>query len=271
MQDTSNIKLKIISLIEQKGPNLPVRIAGELGLSPLFASAFLSELLSEKKIKISNLRVGNSPLYFISGQEPKLENFSEHLKSKEKEAFLLLKENNFLMDSPQEPAIRIALRAIKDFAIPFEKDKKLIWRYFTVPESEFKQSEKIKEIPKEEKETEQRQETKEKKTIKKKVAKKRDEKFFDKVKEFLSEKSIEIMDIEGVSKDNIMLKISKNNKEELAVAFNKKRIGEEEIIKANKKSEEIGLKYTILSLGEPTKKFQNLIEAIKNLSKIEKL
>ncbi len=269
MQDTTNIKLKIISLIEQKGPNLPVRIAGELGLSPLFASAFLSELLSEKKIKISNLRVGNSPLYFISGQEPKLEDFSEHLKSKEKEAFLLLKENKFLVDAKQEPAIRIALRAIKDFAIPFGKDEKLIWRYFTIPESEFKRTEEIKEIPK--KETEKKQETKEKKIVKKRIAKKRDEKFFDKVKEFLSEKSIEIIGIEGVSQNNITLKINKNNKEELVIAYNKRRIGEEEIIKANKQAKEIGLPYTILSLGEPTKKIQNLIEAAKNLSKIEKL
>ena len=48
-QDTSEIKAKIMSVFEKKGPCLPVHIAKETGLSILFASAFLSELLTEKK------------------------------------------------------------------------------------------------------------------------------------------------------------------------------------------------------------------------------
>ena len=68
-----------------------------------------------------------------------------------------------------------------------------------------------------------------------------------------------------------MLRIKENGEEKLAAAFNKKRIGEAEIIKTNKKSSELGLNYIILSLGEPAKKLQNLIEAIKNLSGLEKL
>jgi len=279
MQDTANIKSRIVSLIEQKGPSLPVGIARQLELSPLFASAFLSELLSEKKIKISNLRVGNSPLYFISGQEPQLENFSTHLKSKEKEAFILLKDKKFLQDNEQEPAIRIALRAIKDFAIPFEKESKIIWRYFIIPESEFNEPKKIKENPKEEiKKESEEQETKEveiipekKKAKKKTISRKKNDKFFNKVKEFLSKKSIEILDIESVGQKDIMLKVNVEEKEKLVVAYNKKRITETDILKAHKKAEEINLKYIILSLGEPTRKFQNLIKAIKDLSEIEKL
>ncbi|MFC1682475.1 hypothetical protein ACFL0X_02575, partial [Nanoarchaeota archaeon] len=72
-------------------------------------------------------RVGSSPVYFLEGQERGLEGFSNHLKSKEKEAFDLLKEKKFLGDSEIEPAIRVALRAIKDFAVPFERDGKVIW------------------------------------------------------------------------------------------------------------------------------------------------
>ena len=283
MQDTSKIKEKIISTIQQNGPSLPVKLASELHLSTLFASAFLSELLSEKKIKLSNLRVGNSPLYLISGQEPQLENFAEHLKSKEKEAFMLLKENNFLKDIYQEPAIRIALRAIKDFAMPFEKDNELFWRYFTIPESEFnqeKESLKVEEISKKEIEPElnkeiveeNKKEISEKKKIsKKKISKKKDDKFFNKVKEFLEEKSVEIIGIEGVSQSDITLKVNENGVEKLIVAYDKKRITDIEIIKANKKAEELGLKYSILSLGEPAKKMQNLIDAIKNLSEIQNI
>ena len=83
-QDTSNIKEKILSVLRRRGPGLPVHIATELKMSGLFASAFLSELVSEKKIKLSYMRVGNSPLYYIPGQEHMIEKFSGYLKSKEK-------------------------------------------------------------------------------------------------------------------------------------------------------------------------------------------
>jgi hypothetical protein len=53
----------------------------------LFASAFLSELLTEQKIKMTHMRVGSSPVYYIPGQEEGLEKYSTYLKSKEKEAY----------------------------------------------------------------------------------------------------------------------------------------------------------------------------------------
>jgi hypothetical protein len=130
-EDTSIIKRKIISIIQEQGPSLPVQIASKTQVSPLFISAFLSELLSSQEIKTSNMRVGSSPLYLIPGQEPQLEKFAIYLKSKEKEAFILLKENQILKDSEQQPAIRVALRAIKDFAIPSQKNNELYWKYFT--------------------------------------------------------------------------------------------------------------------------------------------
>jgi len=143
VQDTSQLKDKILFILKSRGPSLPVHIAKEMGLSILFASVFLSELVSEKQIKTSHMKVGNSPIYFLMGQEFLLEKFSQYLHSKEKEAFLLLKENKILKDKTQEPAITVALRAIKDFAIPFEKNEEIFWRYFSVDEKEFKKTEKI--------------------------------------------------------------------------------------------------------------------------------
>lgn len=287
-QDTSQIKEKIISILKVKGPSLPVHIANQTGLSILFSSAFLSELFAEKRIKISNMKVGSSPLYFLPGQEPQLERFSQHLKSKEKDAFLLLKEKKFLKDSEQEPAIRVALRAIRDFAIPFKKEEDIFWRYFTVPEMQFeyeKDSSEKKELkeekPKKEEEITENHEEKslnifnekkpKKRKIKKKTEKKTNEKFFNKVKEFLSEKSVEIIDIESYSKNELILKIKENEAEKLLIAYNKKRITEEDIIKAHKKSQDLGLKYKILSLGELTKKIKELIEALKEIEGIEKI
>ncbi|MCK5149626.1 hypothetical protein KAJ87_01730 [Candidatus Pacearchaeota archaeon] len=290
-QDTSEIREKIISILNRRGPSLPVHIAKELNLSMLFASAFLSELLSEKKIKISNMKVGNSPVYFISGQEPKLENFSQYLKSREKDAFILLKEKKFLTDQEQDPAIRVALRAIKDFAVPFKKNEEIFWRYLTIPETEIKTEEKVVPITPPEKiepisqvkETKSLEELnifdktrenppKKTKTItKKKTSNKKNEKFFNKVKEFLTEKQIEIVDIENFNKEDLILRIKENNQEKLLIAFNKKRIREEEIIKAFKKSQESNLNYVILSLGEPLRKLKCLIKALEKLEKLEKI
>lgn len=274
VKDTSEIKEKIMTILKNKGPSLPVHIAGGIESSILFTSAFLSELVSEKKVKISNMRVGSSPIYFILGQESFLERFSQYLKSKEKEAFLLLKEKKFLMDIKQHPAIRVALREIKDFAIPFKKDEEIIWRYFSVPETEFEIKEKpiIKKQPAKEEELDifDKEEPKKKKTIKKKASQK-NEKFFDRVKEFLVEKSIELKDITSFDKTWLVLRINTHGEEKLLVAYNKKRINEKDIIKANKKAKESNLPYIILSLGEPLKKMNVLIDAIKNLISIEKL
>lgn len=304
-QDPKELKERIMSRIRLRGPSLPIDISKEIGMDTLFGSAFLSELASEKKLRISNLKVGNSPLYFIKGQETLLERFSKHLKDKPREAYELLKEKRILRDSEQHPAIRIAIRDLKDFAFPFKKDGELFWRYLTVSEREIIENQdklfpkkvetlEIKEkIPEKPKETEKiieetpekpkklenldskkeikKEKPKTKKIRKKKETKKQDNKFFNNVKEFLIKKDIEILDIEGFNKTDLILRVKDNNEEKLLIAYNKKRIREEDIINANKKASELNLKYIILSLGEPLKKLSHLIKAIQNLNKIDKI
>ena len=290
-EDHLQVKEKIISFIGMRGPSLPVHIGKEINNSILFTSAFLSELISEKRLKISKLNVGNSSLYFTPGQESLLEGFSQHLKGKEKEAFELLKQRRILKDSEQHPAIRVAIREIKDFAIPFKKDEQIYWKYFSVSDQEL--INKIKnETPviKKQFETEKKPEikleekpskievqpfslkTKKKvEKIKEKTSGKKGDKFFNKVKEFLLKKSIEILDIEDASKDNLILRVKINNREKLLIAYNKKKIDENDVIKAYKKSSELNLAYFILSLGEPNKKMNEFIIAVKNLEGIEKI
>jgi len=313
-QDITPTREKIVRFLRTRGPSLPVHIAKETGLSILFAGAFLSELLAEKEIKISDFKVGSSPVYFLKGQEHLLSKFTNHLNSKEREAHDLLKENKFLEDKSQHPAIRVALRSLKDFAIPFEKDKELYWRYHTASEDEIKVEEKIiiekpeqqpitKTIDKETspdrvtmtfntkspKENEldifdQKQEKKQnhkklkpkspaKKPTKTKVVKtssKKEEKFFLSVKDFLAKKQIELIDILGFSKSDLILKIN-DGKEKILYAYNKKKVGESDISKAHKKAQEYNLPYIVLSMGEPNKKLSSFISAIKDLGGIEKL
>jgi hypothetical protein len=294
MADAMQIWRRIISLIGSNGPSLPVQIARDTGLSILFASAFLSELFNEKEIHMSHMRVGSSPLYYLTGQEMQLEKFSQYLKNKEKDAFALLKEKKILKDSEQHPAIRVALREIKDFAIPFEKNGEGFWRYFLAEESEKteevtvevveikeeplieiqaieeeKVEEKIKEIPKKEKTPKKiKRESKPKKQSK---PDKKDENFFNKIKEFLEKKKIEILDIVNFKNDEAILKVKNKGEEEMLFVFNQKKITEKEVLKAYKKASEKDMKYSILSLGETPKKLDELISAMKTLSDIGKI
>ncbi len=306
-QDAAQIKEKILSFLRINGPSLPVHISQYAEQSILFTSAFLSELLSDKAVKTSVMRVGSSPIYFIPGQEPQLDKYSNYLKSKEKEAYILLKEKKFLKDSEQEPAIRVALREIKDFAIPFRtKNEEIVWRYFTASELDFsktpekEQEEKPhEENPKpteseeesinifdneeEPKEIEEKKsETKPKKpaiktpkrSISKKPAKKaEDSKFFNRVKDYLESQSTEILGIEEIAINKIIFKVKEQESTEefLIIAYNKKRILEDDITKAYKKAEALNLDYRILCFGEPAKKIENFINASKALKSIEKI
>jgi hypothetical protein len=309
IQDALQTKERIITFIRLRGPSLPVHIAKDTGLSILFASAFLSDLYSEKMISISNIKIGSSPLYFIPGQEPQLENFSRYLKSKEKEAFLILKEKKFLRDSELQPAIRVALREIKDFAIPFRKEEEIYWRFFTAPEENFavqkiekpaeekieiveaKQQEVVVVVENKSEEVEEKKiedifetsaEEKKEEPIRKDKPKssrprrqnknkKKDENFFNKTKEFLEKEGIEILDIKDFKNDEAILKIKRGKEEELLFVFNKKKITEKDVLKSYKRASENNMSYSVLSMSETPKKLNDLIEAIRNLSEIGKI
>ncbi|MEK6830053.1 MAG: hypothetical protein AABY15_08100 [Nanoarchaeota archaeon] len=311
VENALEMKEKILSILKRRGPSLPVHVSKETGLSILFASAFLSELVADKKIRYSDMKVGSSPLYYINEHGPLLEKFGQYLKSKEKDAFNLLKENKFIRDRDQSPQIRVALRSIRDFAVPFNRNGEIIWRYYIIPEAELapdviklpikeepivpkiqiiKEEEKPVEIKLEkpagikiEKTKESKKEhqkelnifEKQKKASAKKTAKKKklkiDDNFFNKVKEWVLNNSMEIIDIQNFNKNELHLKIKKDGKEHLLVAYNKKRVTDSDLIKANRKAKDLGLGYAILSFGELQKRISDLIDAAKNLSDIKKM
>ena len=122
----------ILEIINRKGPVLPVQVSKEINDNVLMASARLSELLSLKKIKISSLKVGGSPLYYLPGQEEKLCSFANNLGSVERKAYDLLEQGTVLRDAAMEPAVRVALRQIKDFAVPlqviYQEKTEIFWK-----------------------------------------------------------------------------------------------------------------------------------------------
>ena len=135
-ENLSNSKSKVLEFLKANGPSIPVKISTHLGVDTMLASAFLADLLSDKEIKMSKMKVGNSPIYFLSGQESRLQEFSNYLGGKERQAFDLLKEKKILRDRNQEPAIRVALRSIKDFAFAFKVREETFWRFYLVDHHE---------------------------------------------------------------------------------------------------------------------------------------
>ena len=75
-----DIRDRIIDLIRIKGPVIPAQISKEISTNIIIASAYLSELVDHKKLRLSKLKIGGgSPLYFLPGQEARLQDFSKHL------------------------------------------------------------------------------------------------------------------------------------------------------------------------------------------------
>ena len=130
----------ILNTIKMKGPVIPNQIAKVIETDILFASAHLSELVSSNKLKISNTKIGSSPVYYLPGQESRLQELYKYLNDKQQKAFGMLKEKKILKDDQLEPVIRVALRAIKDFAVPLQitinNEKILFWKWYMLSNDE---------------------------------------------------------------------------------------------------------------------------------------
>ena len=135
-----SLQEQAIHLIKQKGPVIPANISKEIGQNILMASAILSELVSDKTLKISSTKIGGSPLYYLAEQESRLQDFASHPQEKDKRTYDRIRVQKVLRDSEQEPLMRVSLRAIKDFARPLNvtagNEKILFWKWYLTPAGE---------------------------------------------------------------------------------------------------------------------------------------
>lgn len=133
-------KENVLQLVRMKGPVLPSQISKDIGTNILFASAILSELVDKRELKLSHVKVGGSPVYYVSGQEQRLQQFANKLHEKERKAFELLRQQQILRDAQQEPVMRAALRQIKDFAKPLEVNfngtTEIFWKWYLLSNAE---------------------------------------------------------------------------------------------------------------------------------------
>jgi hypothetical protein len=303
--DAKEVKKNIINYIKEHGPSLPVAVAKRVGLNSIFTSAFLSEIASDGLIKISSMKVGGSPLYYSPETYAQLERFISYLNSKEREACELLKKSGIIQDDLQHPAIRVALRGLKDFAIPFKKNDKILFKYFTYVEPVMPQAPEIKEEPKpieqpkveqpviEQPKIELKQEPLKKtetqisitgepilnvKELKHKVKKPKvkkeksnPEKYLNEIKAFLESKNASIIKVESFDRRNVIARVKIGMTECLLFAFDKKKISEKEMIKAWKKASAMSLPHYIITREDPSKKMKETIDACRNLFGSDKL
>jgi len=278
MIENKEIHNKIIEIIEEKGPSLPIQIAKRIGMSSLFTSAFLSELTEEKKLKMSHLKVGGSRLYLIPGQELLLENFYKFLHAKEAEAFLLLKEKGILKDSEQEPAIRVALRSIRDFAIGFKQNEEIFWRYITVSEPEVKEPAKKPIILKQKSKPTTKQKTKTtfQNPLAQQTTKKQKSKsgFVEKVIELFNKNYKILEEKEYKQKEYnciIQIRTELGPMNFLTQAKDKKTISETDIKKLLSVAQSIPLPALILYTGKLSKKAENYAQEYSSILKTKRI
>ena len=130
----------ILQLLKERGPLVPNEIKKVLGGDSIILGATLAELSSRKLVKISQLKKGGSPFYFLPNQEAQLERCVEYLNPKDAQTVEFLKEKKVVADRELELFQRVSLRQIKDFAKEFKAQtahgEVLFWRYYLVSEQE---------------------------------------------------------------------------------------------------------------------------------------
>jgi len=278
MPDILSLRNDILNYVAKNGPVLPVQISKQINNNIIFAGAVLSELVASKKVKISNSKIGGSPVYYISGQEYKLSMLYPYLKDVHKKVYDLLKEKKILQDISVEPWQRVALREIPDFANMLRtRDNQIFWKWYLVSEdeavliikeilgiNEIKESapepkSEVKEEPMKEiiAEPEVKPEVKEEKPKQKKLVKPKRESVS--LSDFFRFKSVEIIDEKIVKKGKELNYIGEISSDlglmKVFIKYiDKKRISDADLISAHNEAQLKKLALYFISHGDLTKK-----------------
>ncbi len=133
-------KDRILQLIRIKGPVIPSQINKEINLDILLTSAALGELVDKKELKVSSIKIGGTPLYYLPGQETRLQQFSNKLNEKDRRAFDLVRQKKILRDKDMTPLMRVSLRSIRDFAKPLtvnvRRNVEIFWKWYGITNEE---------------------------------------------------------------------------------------------------------------------------------------
>lgn len=270
-------KKEVLSIVKEKGPVLPRDIVKELGGDTIITGAILSQLADKKEIKISHAKIGGSPVYYVQNQEEKLQMLYNYLHEKEKMAHDLLKQKKIIRDIKAEPAIRIALRNIKDFAKALEVNifgkREIFWKWYLFPNAdaeriiretlklELPKTEPKKEIPT--REPEKKEEMQQ--TLKKEKVVVEESDLLSKIKRIFNEKQIEIIETQTLRKNSDIEMIIRIPSQVGRLNYfckirNKKKSNDKDLSSAYVQGEMKKLPVLYVITGELTKKAEAMLE-----------
>ncbi|MBU4493396.1 MAG: hypothetical protein KKA61_03420, partial [Nanoarchaeota archaeon] len=249
---------------------------------------------------------GSTPLYYLPGQESRLQDFAKNLHEKEKRAYDLLMQKKVMKDKLLEPVIRVALRNIKDFAIPLQvkinDNIEIFWKwYITTNEEAGRIIKEMVKLDKPKKEIKPVQETitskeqekprKEQKEIKREELKERlpekeekktfidktaEDAFLNEIKGFLEKNNIELIEEKIVKKKSdldlvIEVPSAVGSLTYYCKAKSKKRISDSDLSSAFVQGQLKKLPVLFLIKGDLTKKAKEMLsKEFKNI-KIKKI
>ena len=101
---------QIISIMKINGPLLPTLVAKQLHSSILIASVHLSTLSDQGRVKISHLKVGGSPLYYLPEHREKLQDYISSFNPQDQQTIKLIKDKQVVRERDLDLLTRISLR-----------------------------------------------------------------------------------------------------------------------------------------------------------------
>lgn len=248
---------KIISVLSEEGPLLPVELASKTEINSFLIKGYLEELVKEGKIKRYNKKRGSDPIFFLPGQESKIKEKDD--ESKEAVVKVRNYRNKQINDTPELQ----------------KKREEFIRRLRAIEEREKRQVKEDSNEPKEEKveDTEQVIENKPEKTS---INEEQEGlSFFEISKEYLDENEISIIEkIEEKKKSKEFIgKVPSKlySIKYLIILKDKKKINKSDLALAYTKSLKRKMPVLILTPGKITKTGKEYLEDVGEFVKIKNL
>ncbi|UCD03789.1 MAG: hypothetical protein JSW73_04590 [Candidatus Woesearchaeota archaeon] len=248
-------KEKIISIVLEEGPMLPVEISSKVGLDSFLIKGFLEELIKEGKIKVYEQKVGTDFIYYIPGQEQKLS--KKYQESKDAVVRIKTYSDKQIRESPElrqkrEEFIQ-RLRKIE------EREK------IEVPEEPKKIESKRRLFPLREKSEE----------VVPKVEVKSEASFLELAERFLDENRIRIIEKRDERKKSKELIASVPSKLypiiHLIIIKDKKKINKSDMALAYAKSLELKMPVLVITHGDLTKGAEEYLQEVGEFLKIKSI
>jgi hypothetical protein len=132
------VKEKIIALIKELGPIVPSEITGRLESSSVIISALISELIKEGRVFYSHKKIGNSPVYYVTGQEESVrKRLLPELNIAEKKIVEFFENNKLVLKDNLSPQQRYMVDELRDFIKPLTLNingvDKVFYKHYSIP------------------------------------------------------------------------------------------------------------------------------------------